>query len=102
MVYNEGVITHIVLYKLRLGIDPQEVAERLRSLEGRVPSLRSVDVGTNVVDSPRAHDVSIVATFDDLDGLEAYQVDSYHQEVVAFVSERVERAASIDYESGAV
>lgn len=92
------MIVHIVLYKLADAARADEVVDRLRSLAGNVPSLRTVEVGRNIVAGPRAHDVSITATFDDLDGLSSYQADPFHREVVAFVSERVERAASIDYE----
>lgn len=99
MVYNQGVITHIVLFKLADPADTDEAVERLRSLDGNVPALRSIAVGRNLVESPRAHDVGITATFDDLDGLAAYQADPFHRTVLDFITPRVERAASIDYES---
>jgi hypothetical protein len=94
------VITHLVTFKFA---DPNDadLAEgkaRLDALVGRVPTLRSMVVGVNVVDSARAHDLGLVATFDDLDGLQAYQVHPDHEEAAAWLRARSSSIVSVDFE----
>ena len=95
------MITHIVTFKLR-DEDRAEV-ERCKALldglVGVVPSLRSMTVGINVVESPRAHTLGLIATFDDLDGLEAYQVHPAHQEVAGQLRAASSAIAAVDFES---
>ena len=95
------MITHIVTFKFR-DAGPDRLAhgkELLDGLVGVVPSLRSMLVGINVVESPRAHDLGLVATFDDLDGLEAYQVHPAHVEAATYLRGESETIASVDFES---
>ncbi len=78
------MITHIVLFKLQ---DPtetacQEVVSLLRSMEGKIPQLRFLQAGTDVVGSERSYDVALITKFDTLDDLAAYQVHAYHADVV--------------------
>ena len=93
------MITHIVTFKLD---DPAEAASckaMLDSLLGTVPSLRTMTVGVNVVESPRAHTLALIATFDDLEGLEAYQVHPAHQEVAQHLRAASSVIAAVDFES---
>ena len=95
------MITHIVTFKLR--DEDRAEAERCKALldglVGVVPSLRSMTVGINVVESPRAHTLGLIATFDDLDGLEAYQVHPAHQEVAGQLRAASSAIAAVDFES---
>jgi hypothetical protein len=93
------VIRHIVLFRLTDKADASAAAAQLRSLEGKIPSLRSIEVGVNVVESERAHDVSIMTTFDDLAGLKEYAEHPEHQPVVRWMRERVAGSAAVDYET---
>ncbi len=97
--YNEGVITHIVLYRLNDKADAEEAAAVLRGMEGKIPSVRSLEAGINVVESDRAFDVSIKTTFDDLDGLKDYAEHPEHQPVIQWMRAHASAAAAIDYES---
>jgi hypothetical protein len=93
------VITHIVTFKFSAPTDADlaEGKARLDALVGKVPSLRSMLVGINVVDSARAHDLGLVATFDDLDGLQAYQVHPDHEAAAAWLRSKSETIASVDF-----
>lgn len=93
------MITHIVLFRLVDKADVAEAADRLRSLGGKIPSMRSIEVGVNLVESERAHDVSIMTTFDDLDGLTAYAEHPDHQPVLQWMRAHMSGSAAIDYES---
>ena len=95
------MITHIVTFKLT---DPSpEHAQRCKAmldgLVGKVPSLRTMVVGINVVESPRAHTLALIATYDDLAGLEAYQVHPDHQEVAGYLRANSEAIVAVDFES---
>ena len=95
------MITHIVTFKLR-DTSPEHLAHckaLLDGLLGVVPTLRSMLVGVNVVESPRAHDLGLIATYDDLDGLQAYQVHPAHEEVATYLRSASETIAAVDFES---
>lgn len=95
------MITHILTFKFtdRSGSHLAECRAKLDGLLGVVPSLRTMVVGINVVDSPRAHDLGLIATFDDLDGLQAYQVHPAHEEVAAYLRSAAETIAAVDFEN---
>lgn len=98
------MLKHIVMWKLKdqaLGMDKAalgaELKRRLEALVGQVPSIRSFEVGLNVVPSDTARDVVLVSAFDDLAGLNAYVEHPAHQEVVAFVKQVVDERRAADY-----
>jgi hypothetical protein len=95
------MLTHIFLFKLT---DPttnnmEMLQEKLLSLDGKVPQLRHIEVGLNIVPSTRAYDVALYTRFDSREEMEAYQVHPYHQEVVAYVRSVVAGSVSVDYET---
>ena len=94
-------LTHIVLFRLKdkSPENIEHVIAKLRSLKGNVPTLNSIEVGVNVVESDRAYDIGLVTRFDDLAAMEAYQVHPFHQEVLAYMKNVMETAVAIDYES---
>lgn len=78
------MIRHTVCFKLA---DPteenkQKAKEVLLSMEGNVPQLRSIWAGTDKLGSVRSFDVILIVDVDDMEALEAYQVDPYHVGVV--------------------
>ena len=93
------MITHIVTFKLNDPAEAEACKAMLDGLDGKVPTLRSMTVGVNVVDSPRAHTLGLIATFDDLTGLEAYQVHPAHQEVATHLRAASSAIAAVDFES---
>jgi hypothetical protein len=95
------MVVHIVFFKFKeqdKDDNIQKAETMLKALEGRVPSLRSIEVGVNFSREERAMDMSIVTTFDDKEGLQAYAVDPYHKEVIAFIKEVCEYTKVVDYE----
>ena len=95
------MITHIVLFRLkdRRPESVEEARRRLASLMGRVESLRSLEVGADVLHKERSYDIALTARFASLDGLEAYQLHPYHVEVGGWIKGRSEAIAAVDYES---
>ncbi len=78
------MIKHIVCFKL--AEYTPEAAEKckevLLSMRQNVPMLRDIEVGCDVLRSPRSYDVYLAVTLDDRAALEAYQADEYHCSVV--------------------
>ncbi len=96
------MITHIVCWKYKAETTQDQRNEhisRLRSLSDSISAIRSLSVGADVVHLERSFDTGLVATFDDLAGLNEYTVDPLHQEVAAFGKEIAEKAISVDFES---
>lgn len=96
------MLTHIVFFKLK---DPSaanldKAAGVLKALKGRIPSLRSMTAGVDVVRSERSFDVALVAVFDDLAGLEAYRVHPLHVEAANYLKSVSTAIAAVDYEGG--
>ena len=94
------MITHIVLFKLK-DRRPEEIAKarkKLMELAGRVPQLRSFEVGADIVRSERAFDLALLATFDSLADLQAYQVHPHHVQVGNHMRGLAETIVSVDYE----
>lgn len=100
------MITHIVLWKLHDEVDGRSRAEnaalakeKIDALAGQIPGLIHIEAGIDVLRSPASADVSLFATLDSLEALEAYQVHPAHQAVVPFMQSIAASRTVIDYES---
>jgi hypothetical protein len=96
------MITHIVLFKLAEPT-PANIAkarELLLSMEGKVPMLRHLEVGVDLLHTERSYDVALYTKFDSLDDLKGYQVDPYHGGTVApYMKANSSSVIAVDYES---
>lgn len=93
-------LTHAVLFKLK-DRSPEAVtktAEVLRSMEGKIAPLQAIEVGVNVVPSPRAYDIALITRFASLADMELYQVHPIHQEVLTHMRAVLDVSAAVDYE----
>lgn len=94
------MIQHIVCFKLNDSSEEQKQAAKdiLLSMNGNVPQIRSIEVGTDFLCSPRSYDVILQVTLDDRDALDAYQQDPYHCEVVkAYMHKNAASSVALDY-----
>ena len=99
------MVHHIVFWKLKPTAQGRSAEENgkemkrlLRALQPLVPSLRSLAVGLDFNRSDAAWDVALYTTFENREGLQAYQVHPEHQKVVSFVSSVVASRAVADFE----
>ena len=94
------MITHIVLCRLadRSPESVRRAAEVLRGLAGKVPQLRTLEVGVDVLRTERSYDIALTATFDSLEDLQAHQAHPAHQEVVKYMNRVRDAAVAADYE----
>lgn len=95
------MIVHIVMFafkKENKTENLQKAKEILEALMGKVPSLLSMEVGLDFMQSERSFDLVLTSTFTDKDGLSEYAVHPAHLEVVSFIKEVTEAAKVVDYE----
>jgi hypothetical protein len=95
------MITHIVFFKL---IEPTSgniavIRGKLMAMSGKIPSIRSIEVGVDIVRSERSYDLALVTRFDSINDLQAYQVHPVHaDEVVPHVKSVCSSIVAVDYE----
>ena len=95
------MITHIVFFKLKdRGISSVEKArDVLMGLKGKVPQLRHLEAGVDVLHSERSYDIALVTRFESLADLQEYQAHPVHLEVAKYMTSVRESAVAVDYES---
>ena len=96
----EKAIKRISLFKLKNRSEKQiqEVADKLRSMQGNIPSLMNMEVGINFSKSDEAYDVLMIATFKNKEALLTYSKDPFHLKVKSFVEQHYKNRAVVDYE----
>lgn len=76
------MIKHVVCFKLNEGESAEKAAEVLLGMQGNVPEIIEMEVGTDFLHTARSYDVYLSVTVKDEKSLESYQKDAYHCEVV--------------------
>jgi len=95
------MIVHIVLFKLKESNaeNAAAVKDMLLSMNGKVPLLRHLEAGVDVIRSERSYDVALYTKFDTLADLQAYQIHPYHAgTVVPFMKANCASIVAADYE----
>ena len=95
------MITHIALIKLVHSNEEtiEEARQALAGLEGKIPQLRHFELGVNIVSSYRSYDLALVAKFDSMEDLQAYQNHPAHVEVVKNLQGVRQSIVTVDYET---
>lgn len=90
----------MVLFKLkdRSSETIEKTAAALRGLEGKVPVIKSIKVGVDVLRSERSYDVSLAVGLETLADLEAYQRHPEHVKVAEYIATVRDSVAVVDYE----
>ena len=95
------MIKHIVCFKLSDSSEASKnkAKEILMSMAGNVPTIRSIEVGTDFLCSPRSYDVILQVVLDGREALEEYQGDKYHCDVVkTYMHANTVSSVAIDYD----
>jgi len=100
------MIKHIVMFKLKSEYEGKSAIENALEAKSRaeklidlVPTLRKLDVCINTEKAnPDNYEFALVCEFDDIEGLNEYQVHPSHVEFGKFINPRRELRACIDYE----
>jgi quinol monooxygenase YgiN len=95
------VIRHIVIFRFKAEAtqsDREAFLEMLRALPAKISEIVEFEAGFDVVRSPRAFDLALVATYADLAALDRYAKHEHHLPVIERSKEICEQVASVDYE----
>lgn len=96
------MIKHIVMWRIADTLDKKVAATRtkelLEGMNGKIPGLRSIEVGINFADEAAAADVVLYTEFDDLAGLEVYQTHPVHEAVKPLIKEMMQERRVVDYQ----
>jgi hypothetical protein len=98
------MIRHIVEFRLaaddpeQRAVDARGIHERLTALMGVVPTVRSIQVASDLGLVGGHWDVVLVSEHDSNPDLEAYQSHPAHREAADWVSTVVSDRAVVDYE----
>ncbi|HBV98076.1 MAG: stress responsive protein [Peptococcaceae bacterium BICA1-7] len=93
------MLTHIVLFKLSDRSNVQKAKETLLSMNGKIPQLRHLEVGVDILQSERSYDLALITKFDSMDDMKAYQVHPVHKAVSDYMTSIREYAITVDFES---
>jgi hypothetical protein len=93
------MFTHIVFFKLKDKEKAIEAKNILLSMEGKIPQLKSFEVGVDVLHTERSYDLALVTRFDSLEDMNTYAVHEYHvNEVLKYLKPMLESSKIVDYE----
>ncbi len=98
------MIRHIVSWKLKAEDElgkataVAEISAALTGLVGVIPEILALSVSRNIAYPEKNHDVVLIADFETLDGLDAYQVHPEHIKAAGVVGARVVARACVDFE----
>lgn len=96
------MIKHVVCFKLKDNSDDakERATNVLLSMITKVPTIWGIEVGQNVLDTPRSYDLILQVVVEDLKKLEEYQNDPYHVNVVKkYMNSVIESSVAVDYET---
>lgn len=94
------MIKHVFMCKLKTsgGDELNRATAAIRSLQGQIDSLVSLEVGVDEKRSPISYDVAAIACFATWDDLAHYSAHPKHREVVSLLRELCSSFAVVDYE----
>lgn len=99
------MIKHVVIFKMKAGAEGrtasenlQELKARLEALPGKIPEIRTFEVGANINPSAMAFDLVLYSEFEDEMALITYQKHPDHQEIVGFIHQVCADRKVVDWE----
>lgn len=95
------MIRHIVIFRFKADTpqsDREAFLDMLRALPAKISEIVEFEAGFDVVRSPRAFDLALVASYADLAALDRYAKHEHHLPVIERSKEICEQVASVDYE----
>ena len=93
------MVKHIVMFKLKeKNAENMEAAvSTLRGLDGKIESLRFIEVGVDFKETERSHDLVFTTHFDDQEGLSAYASHPTHLPVIETMRNLCSNSIVVDY-----
>jgi len=94
------MVVHIVFFEFKEEDKVSNILKVKEMLEGlvkKIEELKSMEVGINFTDSPRAFDMSLYSTFDSKEDLYSYATHEEHLKVLEFIREVTLQTKVVDY-----
>ena len=93
-------LTHVVLMQFQ---EPApeiltKASALLRGLQGKIPELRSIEVGLDVLHTGRSYDLALITRFDSLAAMQRYQDHPEHVAVLQYLRTVLAASVAVDYE----
>ena len=94
------MVKHIVMFKLteKTSQNMQLATDSLRSLENKIETLKSIEIGTDFLESDRSYDIVLTAHFENQEGLKTYSSHENHLPVVKIMRSLCSSSVVVDYE----
>ena len=94
------MVKHIVMFKLldKNKTNVEKAVNALKSLEGNIDVLRSVEIGVNFTESERSYDIVLTTEFDNREGLSIYGPHPKHLPAVEIIRSLCSGSVVVDYE----
>ena len=94
------MVKHIVMFKLaeKTAENMERAVQSLKSLEGKIETLQSIEIGTDFLESERSYDIVLTTHFEDRNGLNVYANHENHLPVVNIMRSLCSSSAVVDYE----
>ena len=94
------MVKHIVMFKLteRTSKNMKLATDSLRSLENNIETLKSIEIGTDFLESDRSYDIVLTAHFENQEGLKTYSSHENHLPVVKIMRSLCSSSVVVDYE----
>lgn len=92
------MIKHCIMIKLKNSSEEakKEAKEKLLTMDGKVTMMRSFEVISDFLSSPRSYDIFLSCVLDDEKALDDYQNDPYHCEIKKYIKEVAESVIAVD------
>lgn len=98
------MLKHVVMWKFKdeaegnsKEFNMQYVIKGLSALLGVVPELKDVELHRDRLHSGGSCDLILICTFDDMEGMLAYQIHPAHVEMKTFIHKVISDRMSADY-----
>jgi hypothetical protein len=94
------MVKHIVMFKLteKTSQNMELATDSLRSLENKIETLKSIEIGTDFLESDRSYDIVLTAHFENQEGLKTYSSHENHLPVVKIMRSLCSSSVVVDYE----
>jgi len=94
------MVKHIVMFKLteKTSQNMQLATDSLRNLENKIETLKSIEIGTDFLESDRSYDIVLTAHFENQEGLKTYSSHENHLPVVKIMRSLCSSSVVVDYE----
>lgn len=94
------MILHMVSFKLKEKTPEvlRELKNRLLALQEKIPEIRSMQAGGDLLGSERSFDFGLAVQVDSLAALEVYQKHPEHLKVAEYIAAVRTQAVAVDFE----